>query len=154
MSLKNIWKKENGISPSPLLLSAFWPSSPAASFLLPGPRPSRPPSLPLLLSHPLTGRARLSSPSSLQPPPPSSLPLLQEPPSRSPAPTFAPTLRSPRLGFKWRAPARPSAPSPIFPLSSPPFFACCTQLPTPELRRDPPREIRRSEPSLPRFALW
>ena len=100
----------------------------------------------LSLSHPLTGQAHLSASSFSNRPLPPSLPVLE---TVSPPLPRSPTPLPARLGFKWRASARPSTPPPHFPplLASAP--ACCAQRPSPERHRDPPREIRRTELSLP-----
>ena len=121
----------------PLLLLAFQPRSTPRPFFLPflGRGPAGSP-LPL----PLSPADRSGLPVSiflLQPPAPS---LSLGARNRKPPPLpRSPTPLHPRLGFKWRASARPSTSPPHFPplLASAP--ACCAQPPSPELRRDPPR---------------
>ena len=152
--MKICLKKEKKLAKAlytPFLLFGLFGPAPRRLFSPSWARPSRPPPSSSPLSHPLTGWARLS-PSSL--PTARPLPLSVPKPQGTPAPTFAPhSFLSPAPRFL----VEPNAPKhslPHFPplLASAP--ACCAHRPSPESRCDPPHEIRRSEPSLPRFALW
>ena len=138
--MENVYKKkENPFSPhSP---SSFRPGGPATlPRALSWAWPSRPSPF-TSLSPPLTGRARLSAPSSPNRRPAlSSLSRFGNRPAASPRPA-SPTFSPPRLGFSWRNP--PHAPEPSFPPFH--FLSPCLRSARPCAEKPSPEFFRRAK---------